>query len=71
MKIYIGSDHAGYKMKEELKEYLVSSGFKIEDKGAFELNKEDDYPDFIKLVTESVKKDDFGIILGGSGQGEA
>ncbi|MEA2112764.1 MAG: RpiB/LacA/LacB family sugar-phosphate isomerase, partial [Patescibacteria group bacterium] len=42
-----------------------------EDKGAFELNKEDDYPDFIKLVTESVKKDDFGIILGGSGQGEA
>jgi ribose 5-phosphate isomerase B len=73
MRIYIGSDHAGYKLKEELKKYLGSLDYKnIEDKGAFILDSDDDYPDFILPVAESVakEKDSFGIILGGSGQGE-
>jgi ribose 5-phosphate isomerase B len=73
MKIYIGSDHAGYKLKEELKKYLSTLDYKnIEDKGAFILDSDDDYPDFILPVAESVakEKNSFGIILGGSGQGE-
>lgn len=73
MKIYIGSDHAGYELKEKLKKYLGELEYEVEDKGAFELNEDDDYPDFIKPVAEAVSIDteSKGIILGGSGQGEA
>ncbi len=75
MKIYIGSDHVGYEFKEELKKYLsdLDLGYEIEDKGALELNKDDDYPDFIKPVAEAVANnvESKGIIIGGSGQGEA
>ena len=75
MKIYIGSDHTGYKIKEKLKTYLteLELGYELIDKGAFEYNADDDYPDFIKPVAEAVAEDNgsFGIILGGSGQGEA
>jgi ribose 5-phosphate isomerase B len=75
MKVYIGSDHSGYELKEKLKEYLsnLGLGYELVDKGAFTLDKEDDYPDFIRPVAEAVSKDleSFGIILGGSGQGEA
>jgi ribose 5-phosphate isomerase B len=75
MKIYIGSDHVGYEFKEELKKYLtdLSLGYEIEDKGAFLLNKDDDYPDFIRPVAEAVagNVESKGIIIGGSGQGEA
>ena len=71
-KIYIGTDHAGYNLKEKLKISLGSLGYNVEDKGAFNLNQEDDYPDFIKLVAQEVSKDkdSLGIILGGSGEGE-
>ncbi len=70
--IYIGSDHAGYKLKEILKKYLVTLGYEVEDKGAYEFDSEDDYPDFIIPVAEAVTidSDNFGIILGGSGEGE-
>ncbi len=75
MKIYIGSDHKGYELKEKLKIYLteLELGYEVIDKGAFEYNADDDYPDFIKPLAETVAKDSgsFGIILGGSGQGEA
>jgi len=75
MKIFIGSDHAGFELKEKIKEYLsgLELGFKIEDRGAFNYVENDDYPDFVKLVAEDVVKNEgsFGIILGGSGQGEA
>ena len=72
MKIYIGSDHAGYELKEKLKIYLGSLGCEVTDKGAFNLNPTDDYPDFIRPVANEVTKDEnsFGIILGGSGEGE-
>lgn len=71
-KVYIGSDHAGYELKEKLRVYLSSLGYEVEDKGAFSLNPNDDYPDFIKPVAISVvnDKNSFGIILGGSGEGE-
>ena len=75
MKIYLGSDHVGYKFKEELKTYLseVFVDYEIVDKGAFVWNQDDDYPDFITPVAEAVTEEEgsFGIIIGGSGQGEA
>lgn len=78
MKIYIGTDHAGFNLKEELKKYLSELGHEVIDKGAFEYDKDDDYPDFIALVAEGVAEagpesveEVRGIILGGSGQGEA
>ena len=74
MKIYIASDHAGYELKEKLINFLVEeNGNEIIDKGAFEYNKEDDYPDFISVVAKEISEnpDARGIILGGSGQGEA
>jgi ribose 5-phosphate isomerase B len=74
MKIYVGSDHAGFGHKEKLIPYLEELGYQVEDKGAFEYNEEDDYPDFIIPVAREVSKDPNnvkGIIFGGSGQGEA
>ena len=74
MKIYLGSDHAGYELKEKIKTWLKEWGYEIEDVGAHELNPQDDYPDFIKPVAQAVShnpNENKGIILGSSGQGEA
>ena len=73
MKIYLGSDHAGFKLKEQLKAYLVKKGYNCIDIGPKSYNKNDDYPDYIIPVARKVAKDNRskGIILGGSGQGEA
>ncbi|MBP9715541.1 MAG: RpiB/LacA/LacB family sugar-phosphate isomerase, partial [Candidatus Pacebacteria bacterium] len=75
MKIFIGSDHAGYELKEKLMEYLVGLGmdYEVTDMGAYNYVEDDDYPDYVKKVAEEVGKDKnaFGILLGGSGQGEA
>ncbi|MFQ5963379.1 MAG: ribose-5-phosphate isomerase [Candidatus Scalinduaceae bacterium] len=77
MKIYIGTDHAGFELKEELKKFLEGLGCEVEDMGAYEFNEADDYPDFIwpvvRAVAEDIAKglDTRGIVIGGSGQGEA
>ena len=73
MKIHIGTDHAGFELKNKLVEYLNELGHDITDHGAFSYDPTDDYPDFIKPCAEAVAKDteSLGIILGGSGQGEA
>jgi ribose 5-phosphate isomerase B len=74
MKIYFASDHAGFEMKNELLKFVGGLGYETEDCGAYELNQEDDYPEFIKKAAKAVseKPDDAkAIILGGSGQGEA
>jgi len=52
--IYLGADHRGYELKEKLKQWLDELGYKYEDCGAFEYNKDDDYPDFAKAVAEKV-----------------
>lgn len=74
-KIYIGTDHTGYELKEMLEDYLpkLGLGYEVVDKGANSFNENDDYPDFVKPVAEAVAKEEgsFGIILGGTGQGEA
>lgn len=75
MKIYIGTDHAGFELKNKLKDYLsnLGLGYEVIDKGAFSFDADDDYPDFIRPVAEAVASEEgsFGIILGGSGFGEA
>ena len=73
MKIYLGSDHAGFELKNKIKKYLEGLGEDVFDKGGTEFNKDDDYPDFIAPVARAVSEDGSakGIILGGSGQGEA
>jgi len=73
-KIYLGTDHAGFEAKEKVKEFLKKEGLKFEDMGAFEYDKNDDYPDWISKVAEKVSENPdstLGIIFGGSGQGEA
>ena len=73
MKVYIGADHGGFKLKEDIKGYLVDLGYQVEDLGAHEVNNEDDYPDFIFPVSQKVEgeKEAFGIVIGRSGNGEA
>lgn len=72
-KIHIGCDHAGYELKEVLRKFLEQKGYEVIDHGAFEYDEDDDYPDFIFPVAQEVSLDpeSKGIILGGSGQGEA
>ena len=74
MKIYIGADHAGYELKNKLVLWLKEQGHEMTDFGAHEFNPTDDYPDFIEPVARAIASDperSRGIILGGSGQGEA
>lgn len=73
MKVYIGVDHGGYQLKEELKKYLSELGYAVEDVGAHELNPEDDYPDYVFPTAESVARNSgsMGIVIGRSGNGEA
>ena len=73
MKIYLGADHAGWDLKEKIKVYLRGLGYEVADEGAFALDPNDDYPDFIDIVAKLVASDpeSRGIIFGGSGQGEA
>jgi len=74
MKIYIGTDHAGFELKQALVAYLKELEYEVEDLGAHKYNEMDDYPDFIAPVARAVASSpdqNRGIILGGSGQGEA
>lgn len=74
MKIFIGADHAGFELKEKLVPFLKELGHEVEDKGAFKYDEGDDYPDFVKPVASAIASDperSRGIVLGGSGQGEA
>jgi ribose 5-phosphate isomerase B len=74
MKVFLGSDHAGYELKEMLKKELSSLGLEVFDKGASALDPADDYPNFIAPVAREVSQDpkgSRGIILGGTGEGEA
>ncbi len=74
MKIYIASDHSGYEMKKVLLSHLELMGHEVVDKGPDHLDPTDDYPDFVALVAEGVAETDsnaMGIVIGGSGTGEA
>ena len=73
MKIYLASDHAGFGLKQFLGDHLKDLGHAVEDCGALEMDPLDDYPDFIIPAAKKVAKNPHsrGIIMGGSGQGEA
>lgn len=73
MKIYFATDHAGFEMKETLKDFVSGLGFEVQDFGSFEYDENDDYPDYISKCAKAVSEDDnsLGVVLGGSGQGEA
>lgn len=73
MKVFIGADHGGFELKEKLKVFVSNLGFDIEDLGAFRLNPEDDYPDFIIPTVRKVSQNpnSLGIVIGRSGNGEA
>jgi ribose 5-phosphate isomerase B len=71
--IYLGTDHAGFALKEAVKKVLVKKDYIIEDCGAFTFNANDDYPDFVGKAAENVSEDPLtrrGIVFGGSGQAE-
>jgi ribose 5-phosphate isomerase B len=71
-KIAIGSDHAGFRYKEQIKAHLEARGIEVRDFGTFSEDA-DDYPLRIRPVAEAVARGEFpaGIVLGGSGNGEA
>lgn len=74
MKIFIAADHAGFILKGQLITFLRDLGHEIVDKGAFVLDSHDDYPEFIVPVAHEVARNPEGVrgvIIGGSGQGEA
>lgn len=73
MKIAVTTDHAGFQALQELKSYLQSLGHEVVDFGPQSYDAEDDYPDFMFPAAHAVAGGDCerGIIMGGSGQGEA
>ncbi|OJI07104.1 MAG: ribose-5-phosphate isomerase [Candidatus Vogelbacteria bacterium CG22_combo_CG10-13_8_21_14_all_37_9] len=74
MIIFLGADHAGFELKSQLKPFLRDLGFEVNDEGAFSYDENDDYPDFVSIVAKQVQSDPDnhrGIVIGGSGQGEA
>lgn len=72
MKIALGSDHAGFEYKKAIEQFLVAAGHEIHDFGTYSTEPVD-YPDFIRPAAEAVARGEFerGIVLGGSGNGEA
>jgi len=69
-KIFISSDHAGYKLKEEIKLYLSKKGISYEDMGPYNIDRVD-YPDYAHKVAKKVKtnNNNVGILVCGSGMG--
>ncbi|MEI7741623.1 MAG: RpiB/LacA/LacB family sugar-phosphate isomerase [bacterium] len=68
--IFIGSDHAGYNLKNHLVKFLVEQGYEVTDEGAHELDRDDDYPDFAAAVGRRVVAEKaMGILLCGNAEG--
>ncbi|QSB06278.1 ribose-5-phosphate isomerase [Natronoglycomyces albus] len=72
MRIYIGSDHAGYELKGEIAQHLRDNGHDVTDIGPAEYDAADDYPAFCLHTGAATVSDpgSLGIVLGGSGNGE-
>ena len=75
MRVYIGADHRGFKLKEEIKKYFYENGIEYEDLGAYEFDPKDDYPIYAGRVAEKISnaldnaEEARGILLCGSGVG--
>ncbi|MEU1542302.1 MULTISPECIES: ribose-5-phosphate isomerase [Streptomycetaceae] len=73
MRVYLGSDHAGFELKNHLVEWLEANGHEPVDCGPHVYDAQDDYPPFCLRAAERTAADpgSFGIVIGGSGNGEA
>lgn len=73
MTIYLATDHAGFRLKEAVKKFLLKKKYLVKDQGAFFFVLDDDYPDYIRKAAKAISKNpkDRAIVFGGSGQGEA
>ena len=73
MRVYLGSDHAGYELKQRIVEHLQTLGHDAVDCGPHAYDAEDDYPPYFLLsaTRAAADPDSVGIVLGGSGNGEA
>jgi len=72
MRVYLGSDHAGFELKNTIIEHLKQNGHEPVDCGAYTYDAEDDYPAFCIAAAERTVGDpeSLGIVIGGSGNGE-
>ncbi|MGK2882258.1 MAG: ribose-5-phosphate isomerase [Mycobacterium sp.] len=72
MRVYLGSDHAGYEFKQAIIEHLTKAGHEPVDCGAYTYDADDDYPSFCIAAALKTRDDpdSLGIVLGGSGNGE-
>jgi len=71
MKIGIAADHGGFELKQSLHPFLTSLGYEVQDFGAYTLDNQDDYPDFVMPLAKALvdKKIDRAIAICGSGVG--
>lgn len=69
--VYLGADHAGFALKNSLKEHLEMKGFMVEDLGAHELDETDDYPEYAAAVAQAVRghRGSFGLLVCGNAEG--
>jgi ribose 5-phosphate isomerase B len=72
MRVHIGSDHAGFELKNHLVQHLTAAGHDVVDHGPAVYDAVDDYPPYCLRTAEAVVQDDgsLGIVIGGSGNGE-
>lgn len=72
VRVYLGSDHAGFEVKNHLVKWLTEKGHEVTDVGPVEFDAEDDYPPFCVETARRVVADEgsLGLVLGGSGNGE-
>lgn len=72
MRVHLGSDHAGFELKEAVKARLTGLGHEPVDHGAAEYDALDDYPPFCFAAAEAVVREpgSLGVVIGGSGNGE-
>lgn len=73
IRVHLGSDHAGFQLKNTLVEWLVDAGYEPVDHGPLELDPDDDYPPYVLAAAAAVAREPgtYGVVLGGSGNGEA
>ena len=72
MRVHLGADHAGFELKEYLRQHLAQAGHEVVDHGPPEYDAQDDYPPYCLRAGEAVVADpgSLGIVIGGSGNGE-
>ena len=73
MRVFLGSDHAGFALKARLVDHLTAAGHEPVDCGPFAYDPEDDYPPFViaAAAATAAEQGSLGVVIGGSGNGEA